>query len=155
MAESVTFHSPYTRLSIQVKPERKGFYGEQPFIIPAVLAQFDNGNYTTSDPEIIEALRMSPAYKRHEIFEINAENPKPPNPDAQKVFRGPVGTDQLHGEIGKIPQKQPGSKCPVPTCGKEFLNDLAGKKLRMHMVSHRMAESRAAEKAVSVEEKTE
>jgi hypothetical protein len=154
MAEPVTFHSPYIRLSIQVKPERKGFYGEQPFIIPAVIAQFDNGNYTTADQDIIEALRKSPAYKRHEVFEINAETPKPPNPDAQKVFRGPVGTDQLHGEIGKQTQKQPGSKCEV--CNKEFPNDLGGKGLKMHMVGHRLQESnRAKKEGVSVEEKTE
>ena len=153
MAEPVTFHSIYSRLSLQVKAERKGFRGEEPFIIPAVLAQFENRNYTTADPEIIEGIRKSPAYARHEVFEVEDEKaPLPPNPDTQKVFRGAVGTVELHGELGHQPQKQAGAGCP--TCGKSFPDDLGGKKLRMHMVSaHRIPEAKAA--GVSLEEKTE
>jgi hypothetical protein len=152
MAEKVIFKSPYVRLQLQLRPERKGFHGEQPFIIPAVIAEFVNGQFEAEDPDMIAAIRATPAFKNKDVWELTADlaNLAPP---AQKTFRGAVSTSHFDEEAGNLKPKNAGSACE--TCGKEFPDDLGGKKKKMHQVGHRLAESRARsrEAAVSVEEK--
>ena len=153
MAEKVIFKSPYVRLQLQLRPERKGFHGEQPFIIPAVIAEFVNGQFEAEDPDMIAAIKATPAFKNNDVWELTADlaNLSPP---AQKVFRGAISTAQFDEEAGKLKTKSSGSPCEV--CGKEFAEDFAGKKKKMHMVGHRLQESnRVKKESVSMEEKTE
>lgn len=153
MAEKVIFKSPYVRLQLQLRPERKGFHGEQPFIIPAVIAEFVNGQFEAEDPDMIAAIKATPAFKNKDVWELTADlaNLAPP---AQKVFRGAVGTAQLDEEAGKLKSKSGGPACEA--CGKEFPDDLGGKKKKMHEVGHRLAEyNKVKKETVSMEEKTE
>ena len=150
MSETITFASPYIRLRLQIDKftEKKGFHGSDPFIMPARLIEFDNGQFATDDLDIIAGIRATPAYRRHEITELRPGDLVPAQ-ERVKVIRGAISASDLDGEpTQKVTDRVPGTKatkCDV--CGKEFPGDLSGAKVRMHKISHR----RSAEAAKAAE----
>jgi len=154
MEQTVEFHVMSRRFSIQVVPEKKGFdsFGVLS-TIPARIISFEDGRYTTDDPAIIEAIRKSSSYKTKKIIEIteadrDAFRPKP----EQQTIRGPISTASIQAEAGVKPDEKTAglrvtSSCKV--CGKEFKDDLGGKRVRLHEISHRRGKPQGA----SVEEK--
>jgi len=148
MSETITFASPYIRLRLQIDKftEKKGFHGSDPFIMPARLIEFDNGQFTTDDPEIIAGIRATPAYKRHEIIELKPGD-LAPAVEKVRVIRGAISASDLNndGPALQITERVAGTKatkCDV--CGKEFPGDLSGAKVRMHKISHRRAAEAAS-----------
>lgn len=139
--EPITFCSVGSnRLSLQIKKERKGFSttGEVE-IIGAENAEFENGVFITDDPEKIELIRKSTAFKEKRIIEL-APGQEAPVPQRQQTIRGPVSTSVFRGELDLPTEKtlvkiseQGGTVCPE--CGDVFEEDFNGKKVRMHNIA--------------------
>jgi hypothetical protein len=156
MEQSVEFRVMSKRYSLHVASERPYFDPNGVgHIVPAKIISFEGGVYITSDEQVIEAIRKSNAYRQKKIIEITdadrgAFRPQP----EQKTIRGPIGAAVLQKEAGVTPTQEPGLSMLSPSttcdiCGKEFKDDLGGKRVRLHKISHR----RGKPQEVSVEEK--
>ena len=163
--ERVTFFTPGNlNYTIQIIPEKKGFDGEVPFILPAKLIKFEGGNFTTDDEETIKLIRGCKPYRRGKITEeAKAEVIE------QETHRGAITSATMRKEAGveEEPQamamKEKGiSRCPH--CEFVAVDDFAGNKLRMHsMGKHRKGmrpnpkapSKELAEKLVGVKKKIE
>jgi len=142
--ERVIFFTTALNYTFQVKPERKGFDGEVPFILPARLIKFEGGHYSTDDKETIELIRNCKQYRRGKI----TEEAKKEVLAAQETHRGAISTTSLRKEAGvaEKPQaiafREKGvTVCDFvkdgKVCGKTFENDFGGRRLSMHKVAHR------------------
>jgi hypothetical protein len=155
--EAIIFFSFNQRLRLHYKPPEYGLDAvNQPYAkVPPKFIVFDNGRFTTDDPEKIKYIRGLDIYRSHGIWEIKGGDQellkKSQEFFRQKAIRGPVDTKSTEGErkarftedgmpvhklkVGEGPNYT--SKCPIADCGKEFPNDTSGRKLAMHLVWHR------------------
>lgn len=145
---SFIFKSPFVRLSIHLKPHEERVLGGLLVVTPATVAHFENGAFTTEDPEIAALIRRSPSFKQGSVVEITADMEEMfDQGQKQGVHRGALSTQDLHTEAGtKAEKSKAGPICDYPGCGKEFPDDLAGKKFAAHKIAHRMAENRLRDK---------
>lgn len=161
---SVTFRSKDARLQLHLKGERKGFKGEEPFVIPAEIAEFQDCMYVTSDPEVIEIIRNTDAFKQHRVIEITDEDRKnvSMSPPTQQTIRGAVSSKDFSKELGaetnfrkKMRLEEGITQCEI--CEKIFKNDKQGRRLKMHKVSHRDSVTKPKQNGIkpTMEEKTE
>jgi hypothetical protein len=152
--ESITFYSFNRRLRVRYKPAVFGLDEENRSVmieLPKSIV-FEGGRFTTNDPDKIKFIRESGLFATKAIWEITPGDvellKKSQEFFRQKTTRGPVSTATTGPERTKfsldgmpIHKLSPGtgasktSTCPV--CGKEFPQDLTGRKLNMHMIFHR------------------
>ena len=138
----VIFFSTSLNCMFQIQPEKKGFDGEVPFVLPARLIKFEGGNYSTDDKETIELIRNCKPYRKGRI----TEEAKKEVLAAQKTVRGPITSAGLRKEAGveEKPQtmalQEKGVRaCDVPGCDYVAEKDFAGKRIRMHKLGkHRI-----------------
>jgi len=144
--EEVIFTTRYLNYQLSIAPESRIVQSDGSFLVTNTgCIQFINGIYKTDDPEVIAKIRNSASFKVKEIQEITERDKNLFKPEGAKAVRGSISTKTLGEETGvdveekiegKVKLGEKGvSKCEV--CGKVFANDLVGKRLRMHMVSHR------------------
>ncbi len=146
MNEKVTFASTKGSLLLHLVPENKHLSREGYVeTLPAKMVKFDKGLYSTADPDTIARIRETNAFKTGKVFEVTSEDRRAMNRSPQNT-RGPIGVGTLKGETAK-PADEPGkagepgvTKCDE--CGKEFKDDLTGKKLRLHVMAHRRARAK-------------
>lgn len=152
----VTFFSTSLNCIFQVQPEKKGFDGEVPFVLPARLIRFEGGHYSTDDRETIELIRNCKPYRKGRI----TEEAKKEVLEAQKTVRGAITTAGLRKEVG-LEEKPPTTAiqeggittCDVPGCGAVFEKDFAGRKVRMHKIGkHRKSMRPTSKKDSSLTE---
>jgi len=155
MGETVEFRALSKNYRIQVAPEHPYFDQNRiARMIPAKIVTFSPaGVFSTSDPEIIAAIRGSASFRSRRVIEISPGDKalfeKQPQP---KSVRGVITAASIQEEAGapvseSVPaaiklEEKSGPACEV--CGKKFDNDPQGRKLRMHKVNHRV--SRTPEK---------
>jgi hypothetical protein len=139
--ERVTFFTTNLNYTIQIIPEKKGFDGEVPFILPAKLIKFEGGHYSTDDEETIRLIRNHKRYKKGRITEERKKEIL-----EQKTHRGAITSAILKEEAG-VGEKsetqtiQEGSirVCDFPGCDYAVKDDFSGNKLRMHRLGkHRL-----------------
>lgn len=152
--EAVEFRVMSKRYSIQVEGEKKGFdnFGVLN-TIPARIVSFDNGSLKTADPVVIASIRRSQDYQIKKIVEVTeADRDVYRMKPEQGVVRGPISTASMEKEAG-VKKEEKKSTLSATTackvCGKEFKDDLGGKRVRLHEISHR----RGQPQGVAVEEK--
>jgi len=153
MTKKTIFFSVAQNLRLHIKPEKQvvGVNGMLDYI-PAKTVRFVNGEYVTEDPEEIELIRKTEAYRRKRIGELTSDD-KESVAIAQEVIeeverrrtekkgkRGAIDTNTLKGKPSitvaeKNLKAKTVTKCDI--CGKEFENDLTGRKLRTHKQWHR------------------
>ena len=149
--QSVTFKTPFVRLALHFKPEKREHgMGDQVFITPARTLIFENGTLATSDPEIIEYVRKSVAFKSGEITEIT-DRDRAAVTTRPAGIRGVVSSEELGRPVIQqgLAIKERGGTNTCAVCHASFTDDLHGRKLRMHMMKHRREEQKAA----SIQEK--
>jgi len=138
----VIFFSTSLNCIYQIRPEKKGFDGEVPFVLPARLVKFEGGNYSTDDEETINLIRNCKPYRKGRI----TEEAKKEVLAAQKTVRGSITSAGLRKEagVGEKPlamaiQEKGISRCDVAGCDYVAEKDFAGKKIRMHKLGkHRI-----------------
>jgi len=146
--ERVTFITPSLRYTLHLKAERPGFTEHGVLhVIPARLIKFEEGKYTTDDPETIKLLRESKPFRRGKIKEITEAMREAMAAPAQITTRGPITSVAMHEEAGKVEEKpqvqaiqEKGvTVCDVvvegKVCGKTFEHDFGGRKLKMHKIA--------------------
>lgn len=137
--ERVTFFTRNLNYTIQVTPEKKGFDGEVPFVLPAKLIKFEGGNFSTDDEEIIKLIR---SHKRYRTGKITEERKK--EVLAQDTVRGAITSATIREEAGeeKKPQTTVMQERGIrvcPDCDYVSVGDFAGKKMNMHKIGkHRI-----------------
>lgn len=149
--ERVTFFTTNLNYTIQIIPEKKGFDGEVPFILPAKLIKFEGGHYSTDDEETIRLIRNHKRYKKGRITEERKKEIL-----EQKTHRGAITSATLKEEAG-VEEKsetqtiQEGSirVCDVPGCDYAVKDDFSGNKLRMHKLGKHRIGMRPKPKAPS------
>ena len=138
--KSVVFHTPHKSYLLHLKEEGKEIVDGGARTVPCKMVKFVDGIYQTSDEEEIKMIRDSGDYKHRKIFEITGEELLGPK---QPVIRGPINSSHLEKEMGikreesKVMLAEGITKCDFPGCTKEFTQDFAGRKARMHKLSHR------------------
>ena len=153
--EKVTFFTTNLNYTIQIIPEKKGFDGEVPFVLPAKLIRFVGGNYSTEDEETIKLIRDSKPYRRGKITEAAKGEIM-----AQKTVRGAITSATMREEGGTeeksqaaIMQEKGISVCDVPGCDYVAVKDFGGSKLRMHKIGkHRLGMRPTPKKDMSLAE---
>jgi len=144
--EQVIFRAINANLSLHVKKEEKYYKGEELHVIPAKLVRFEMGQHVSSDPEEIEQIRATDAYKRKRVFEITAQDREAlKQPPKQKTHRGMVTSKQVGEEAGIKPEPErialsEKGRTECPECHLVFENDFSGRRLRGHMQIHRRKE---------------
>lgn len=139
--ETVTFCSVGSnRFSLQLKPERKNFSnsGEVEIIEP-MNAEFENGVCKTDDPEKIELIRKSIAFREKRVIELKPGD-KEPSPPRQETIKGPITSSDFREELDLSKEKnlvkiseQGITSCPH--CDLVFEDDWIGRKVRMHNIA--------------------
>lgn len=153
--ERVTFFTTSLNYTIQIIPEKKGFDGEVPFILPAKLIKFEGGNFSTDDEEIIKLIRGCKPYRRGKITEERKKEVI-----EQETVRGAITSASLKKEAGIEEKSQATTMqekgvrvCPVPGCDYISVKDFAGRKMNMHkMGKHRKGMRPKAKEAPSLAE---
>jgi len=146
--ERVTFITPSLRYTLHLKTERPGFSEHGVLgVIPSLLIRFEEGKYSTNDPEIIKLLRECKPFRRGKIREITDTIKKAMEAPVQETIRGPITSAAIHEEAGKVEEKpqvqaiqEKGvTVCDVvvegKVCGKTFEHDFGGRKLKMHKIA--------------------
>jgi len=146
--ERVTFITPSLRYTLHLKAERKGFDGNGILeVIPAKLIRFEEGKYSTDDPETIKLLRESKPFRRGKIKEITGAIREAMAAPVQKTTRGPITSVAMHEEAGRVEEKPQAlaiqekgvTVCDIvvagKVCGKTFEDDFGGRKLKMHKIA--------------------
>ncbi len=148
MNEKVTFASTRGGLLLHLVAENKHLSREGYVeTLSAKMVKFDRGLYSTSDPDIIARIRETSAFKTGKVFEVTPEDRRAMN-RAPQTTRGPIGVGTLKGEMAKPgavfgeEETAAGSTTKCDECGKEFNDDLTGKKLRLHVMAHRRAKAK-------------
>lgn len=151
--EKVTFFTTGLNYTIQIIPEKKGFDGEVPFILPARLIKFEGGHFSTDDEETIKLIRNCKPYRRGKITEERKKEVI-----EQQTVRGAITSATMRKEAGveEKPQataiQEKGiSVCDVPGCDYAVKDDFSGKKLRMHKLGKHRLGMRPKPKAPSKE----
>ncbi len=136
--ERVTFFTTSLNYTIQIVPEKKGFDGEVPFILPARLIRFVGGHFSTEDEETIKLIRGSKPYRRGKITEERKKEIL-----AQPTIRGAITSATMREEahIEKKPQAmtmaEKGTRA-CPDCDYVATDDFSGRKIQGHkMGAHR------------------
>jgi len=137
--ERVTFFTTSLNYTIQIVPEKKGFDGEVPFILPAKLIRFIGGNFSTEDEETIKLIRGCKPYRRGKITEERKKEVL-----KQETHRGTITSGTMKKEAGveeksqaMAIQEKGVNKCEH--CDYVAYDDFAGRKIRMHKLGkHRI-----------------
>lgn len=152
--ERVTFFTPKNlNYTIQIVPEKKGFDGEVPFVLPARLIKFEGGHFTTDDEETIKLIRNHKRYKKGKITEEAKKEVI-----TQETHRGAITSAMLKEEAGikespqaTVMQEKGIRVCDVPGCDYVSVKDFVGKKMNMHKMGKHRKGMRPKPKAPSEE----
>ena len=132
------------RYSLQVKPEGKEVHGNEVIPIPAKILSFEGGIFIADDEITADEIRRTDAFKKGRVFEL-PHGARIPRQKPIPTVRGAVDSKTIHGEAGVEPPKEPAlslkergkTECDHPGCHRAFTEDFAGRKVRMHKLSHR------------------
>ena len=138
-AQRVMFFTTSLNYTIQIQPEKKGFDGEVPFILPARLIRFVGGHFVTEDEETIKLIRGSKPYRRGKITEADKREVI-----EQATVRGPITSASMRKEAGveEKPQamamQEKGTRV-CPHCDYVATDDFSGRKMQGHKLGkHRI-----------------
>lgn len=129
------------RYSLHVKPEHKAFGQDHNVVtFPAKIISFEGGVFKTENPEKIEAIRATKAFKKGRVFEL-PKGAAEPKPERTKTHSGAISTKTLKEEAGveeneqRLKLQESGlSVCDICDPPAEFPGDFTGQKLRMHKI---------------------
>ena len=142
MNEEIIFVSKGSnRYSLHVKKEQKAFGQDHNVVtFPAEMIKFEGGVFKTSDPEKIEIIRATEAFRNGRVFEL-PKGMAEPQLERPKTHSGAISTKTLKDEAG-IEEKDQALKlqegglsiCDICNPPAEFPGDFTGQKLRMHKI---------------------